>query len=122
MEVDPFVSTLSLLRLVPSYLRGYVKSELNEYCHVAQVPAQEIQKHDTLWFEDGNIVIVTGNVGFRVYRGVLARKSAVFRDLFNLPQPPDSEVFEECPVVRLHDPAADMARFLGVLYDGLRSI
>lgn len=87
MEIDALVSTStsSLLRLVRSYLRSYAKSKLNESCHVTQVPAQGMHKHETLWFEDGNIVIITGNIGFRVYRGVLARKSAVFRDLFNLP-------------------------------------
>ncbi|KAF8145623.1 hypothetical protein K438DRAFT_1425906, partial [Mycena galopus ATCC 62051] len=47
-----------------------------------------------LWFEDGNIVIQAGNSQFRVYRGVLAKRSSVFQDMLSSPQPPDAETIE----------------------------
>lgn len=37
---------------------------------------------DVLWFEDGSIVSVARDTGFRVYRELLAKRSQVFRDLF----------------------------------------
>ncbi|KAI0753681.1 hypothetical protein C8Q74DRAFT_330261 [Fomes fomentarius] len=42
---------------------------------------------DEFWFYDGNIILVADNVKFRVYKGLLASRSGVFRDMFSLPQP-----------------------------------
>ncbi|KAJ7494261.1 hypothetical protein B0H11DRAFT_2190590 [Mycena galericulata] len=64
-------------------------------------PSQRIGK---LWFEDGNIVIQAGNSQFRVYRGILAARSSVFQDMLSFPQPPDSELFEGCPLTRFFMP------------------
>lgn len=36
------------------------------------------QRVQDLWFEDGNLVIQTGNSQYRVYRGLLATCSGVF--------------------------------------------
>ncbi|KAI0091090.1 hypothetical protein BDY19DRAFT_933662 [Irpex rosettiformis] len=83
------------------------------------------QKHFDLWFEDGNVVLVAENTGFRVYRGILARDSEVFRDMFLLPQPsslPVEDTYEGCPLVRLADDNADeVAKALTILFDGGRS-
>jgi len=86
----------------------------------ASVNADTSEKADDLWYEDGNIIIVAKDVGFRVYKGVLARKSPVFKDLLSLPQPPGQELIEECPVIRVHDSPQDMQRFLEILCDGVR--
>ena len=80
------------------------------------------EKDKDLWFDDGNIVLVTGARGFRVYRGILTRASVVFQDLFKLPQPAHAETFEGCPVVRLHDSAKDMSRLFTILYNGARCV
>lgn len=52
--------------------------------HIAMsdIPAQ---KHDCLWFSDGNVVLASGSLLFRVHKGVLALHSTVFRDMFDLP-------------------------------------
>ncbi|TCD61645.1 hypothetical protein EIP91_008133 [Steccherinum ochraceum] len=78
------------------------------------------KKSKKLWFEDGSVIIVTGEVGFRVYKGALSACSDVFRDTFAMPQGSGSsqELFEDCPVVRLQDSARDMARFLDVVFNG----
>ncbi|TCD61649.1 hypothetical protein EIP91_008137 [Steccherinum ochraceum] len=80
----------------------------------------EPKKHADLWFDDGNIVLVAGDTAFRVYRGVLAKRSEMFHDLFSLPQPEGGEAMDGCSVLRLQESAADMERFLTVLFDGCK--
>ncbi|TCD61647.1 hypothetical protein EIP91_008135 [Steccherinum ochraceum] len=83
-------------------------------------PNTAFEKSETLWFEDGSVVIVAEEVGFRVYKGVLSRCSDVFKDTFSMPQRAESsqERFEGCPVVRVQDSARDMERFLEVVFNG----
>ncbi|KAJ7494258.1 hypothetical protein B0H11DRAFT_2003874 [Mycena galericulata] len=71
---------------------------------------------EELWFEDGNLVIQAGNSQFQVYRGVLAARSPVFQDMLSFPQPPDSELVEGCPLVRLTDSEMEVEVFLKALY------
>ncbi|KAH9829562.1 uncharacterized protein C8Q71DRAFT_727995 [Rhodofomes roseus] len=66
------------------------------------------------WYEDGNIVVIAGNVGFRVYKGLLSAHSDVFRDMFSLPQPGPDPV-GDCPVVHVTDTAAELRSLLSVL-------
>ncbi|KAJ7612144.1 hypothetical protein FB45DRAFT_1065515 [Roridomyces roridus] len=73
---------------------------------------QALQRADGLWFEDGNIVIEAENTQFRVYHGLLAAASPVFKDMMALPRPPDSELVEGCLFVQLHDSALDATVFL----------
>jgi len=87
---------------------------------MASTQNNELKRHEDLWFDDGNIVIIAENIGFRVYRGILSKKSELFKDLFTLPQPEGSEAIDGCPVVRLQDSAADWGRFLSALFDGAR--
>lgn len=48
-----------------------------------------LRKRDQeFWYGDGNVILLAGNVEFRVYQGLLAEKSFVFRDMLSLPQPP----------------------------------
>ncbi|KAJ6567029.1 hypothetical protein B0H19DRAFT_940242 [Mycena capillaripes] len=70
-----------------------------------------------LWFEDGNIVIEAGKSRYRVYRAFLAARSSVFQDMFTFPQPPDSELVEGCPIVRLPDPDVEVTPFLKAMFD-----
>lgn len=41
--------------------------------------------HETLWFEDGSIVLATDVHLYSVHRGVLAKNSTVFKDMLELP-------------------------------------
>ncbi len=41
--------------------------------------------HDTLWFDDGNIVLATDVHLYCVHRGILAKNSSVFKDMLTLP-------------------------------------
>lgn len=71
------------------------------------------------WFIDGNIILIAGQVAFKVHRGQLERHSEVFSDLFSIPQPKDQELFDDCLWVELHDCPSDVFYFLSALYDGL---
>ena len=46
------------------------------------------QRHDILWFPDGNVVLATDAYLFKVYKGLLSMKSSVFRDMFEAAEPP----------------------------------
>ncbi|KAJ6541014.1 hypothetical protein DFH09DRAFT_1322875 [Mycena vulgaris] len=76
-----------------------------------------LERVDSLWFPDGNIVICAHNVLFRVFRGILAARSPVFADMLAFPQPDDAEVIDGCPVLHLDDSAADTMYFLKALFD-----
>lgn len=75
-----------------------------------------LEHHETLWYGDGNVILVTGNLGFRVHKSILARKSEVMNDLFSLANPAEDEQFEDCPIVRLSDGPALLSIFLHRIY------
>ncbi|KAF7795793.1 hypothetical protein EIP86_006960 [Pleurotus ostreatoroseus] len=61
------------------------------------------QAHDEhLWFEDGSVVLESGGIFFKVYSGILARSSPVFKDMFSFPQPeagdPSAEIVQDIAV------------------------
>lgn len=78
----------------------------------------EAQRSD-FWFKDGNLILMAGNVAFKVHRGNLERHSDIFRDMLSIPQPPDAETFEDCPLIELHDSPMDLWHLLRAIYDGL---
>ncbi|KAI8992828.1 hypothetical protein BD414DRAFT_482339 [Trametes punicea] len=81
-------------------------------------------KRDTeLWFDDGSLVLVAGDVEFKVYRGPLIAHSPFFKDLFSLPQPAERERSGHegelpCPVVPLYDSPDDLRHVLRVFVPG----
>ncbi|KAJ7623263.1 hypothetical protein FB45DRAFT_925108, partial [Roridomyces roridus] len=89
---------------------------------------QVLSPHSDLWFRDGSVICQAQTTLFRVHISQLSRHSALFRDIFTLPQPvrPNLEgqqdiieELESCPVVKLaEDTAEDVANFLAALYDG----
>ncbi|KAI0342614.1 hypothetical protein BDW22DRAFT_1330030 [Trametopsis cervina] len=80
---------------------------------------QNLQRHSDLWFEDGNVVLVAENTMFRLHKGVLARHSEVFHDMFSIPQPQQlDDAYDGCPVVRMSEEADELSTVLEILYDG----
>lgn len=77
----------------------------------------ELQQELTLWFEDGNVVIIAGSKAFRVHKGVLSRNTQIFQDMFTMDQPSEDEKKFGCPFVHLSDSASDVEHFLHALYD-----
>ena len=71
------------------------------------------------WLEDGNVVLVAEGTAFRVLRSILSNSSDVFRDMFTVPQPANTEKFSECPVVHLADPMEQVRDVLLLLFGNL---
>lgn len=82
-------------------------------------PFPSATRHPDLWFDDGSIVLVAEDTMFRVHRSTLCTHSTVFADMFKVPQPFGEGMIEGCPVVDVHDQAADMACLLKALYNPL---
>ena len=76
--------------------------------------------HDSLWFEDGNVVLIAGTMAFCIHRGILSQKCTVFRDMMAASSPDDEETVDDHPAVRLHDDPRDLEYFVHYLYNGIR--
>ncbi|THH19822.1 hypothetical protein EW146_g1429 [Bondarzewia mesenterica] len=98
---------------------------------VQPIPTPEPTRHADLWFPDGSVVLHAENMLFRVHMSQLSRHSVIFRDMFSLPRPQTlpglsrdghavlaDDMYESCPVVKMHDSAEDIANLLTALYDG----
>lgn len=72
-----------------------------------------------IWYDDGNVILQAENTQYKVYRGVLAQSSSVFRDMFSFPQPPASNMvtIEGCPVIRLSDSAEEVKYILQAIFE-----
>ncbi|KAJ7023578.1 hypothetical protein C8F04DRAFT_1011340, partial [Mycena alexandri] len=72
-----------------------------------------------LWFLDATLVFQAETSLFRVYSGILAKQSSVFRDMISFPQPTesDTETVEGCPRIILHDKAVDVTAFFRAIFD-----
>ena len=89
---------------------------------VSNGDARERKPDEEFWFEDGTIILIAGNIEFRVYKGFLANRSLVFRDMFSFPQPAiTSPSSSTCPVVHLPDSAEDVRELLRILMPGAES-
>jgi hypothetical protein len=72
---------------------------------------------DHLDMSDADIVIQSCDlINFRVHKLVLSLSSPFFRDMLSLPQPPDDEVVDGLPVVRLSEDAEALNSLLTLLY------
>jgi hypothetical protein len=76
-------------------------------------------RHPDLWFDDGSVILNVGTTLFRVHRSTLSTHSTVFADMFHVPQPPNQDAIEGCPVVHVPDSAKDFTCLLKALYDPL---
>ncbi|KAJ2971107.1 hypothetical protein NUW54_g12579 [Trametes sanguinea] len=88
---------------------------------IATVPTVTIPptRDAEYWFEDGNIILVAQNVSFKVYKGLLAEHSAVFRSMFLVAQGSQASTdlsTDGCPVVTLDDSPEDLRKFFRLIY------
>lgn len=77
----------------------------------------QLNRVRVLWFEHGNLILRVENSLFRVSKGLLAAHSSVFWHMLSFPQTDKEERIDGCPVVRLHDSAADVTCFLRAIFD-----
>ncbi|KAF8876703.1 hypothetical protein CPB84DRAFT_1795692 [Gymnopilus junonius] len=82
-------------------------------------------RHPDLWFGDGNIVLVAGEIYFKVHQGLLCRHSTPLQEGINaLEATEDAKLYsiEGKPVLILNDQPKDLCHFLLALYDGVSSV
>jgi len=85
---------------------------------VFQSPPDQCHRVDGLWFDDGNLILQAEQSLFKVYRGFLAARSSVFRDMFAFPPPAEGNAtYDGCTLVFLYDSAVDLAYFLKAILD-----
>ncbi|KAI0753693.1 hypothetical protein C8Q74DRAFT_1211191 [Fomes fomentarius] len=77
------------------------------------------KRDEEFWLEDGTVILVARDVGFRVYAGLLAAHSPVLKGLFDQSHPTckvSSHRGEEiqCPIVHLSDSPEDVRYILRV--------
>ncbi|KAF8516077.1 hypothetical protein JB92DRAFT_2810425 [Gautieria morchelliformis] len=87
-----------------------------------QHQSRDWKHHPELYMPDGTMLFLADNTLFRVYPGLLSKHSEVFSGMASLSQcqPPNSETYDGCPVVRLTDDAEDLAFFFSATM-GLQS-
>lgn len=93
---------------------------------VHRAPAQPPQpgtqffiRDENFWFEDGNIILAARSVGFKVYKGLLAEHSTVFRSMFVVAQGAHAageQAPDGCPVVPLDDSPEDLRQLFRLIY------
>ncbi|KZT03492.1 uncharacterized protein LAESUDRAFT_683666 [Laetiporus sulphureus 93-53] len=80
---------------------------------------EDIKRDQEFWYPDGNIIVITDDqIAFRIYRGMLAEHSEVFRGMFTVPQPQSSERMDDCPIVHVSDASNDFRRILRFVFRG----
>lgn len=82
------------------------------------MPLESRKRDQSLWFDDGTVILATSRTIFWVYHGILSSISVVFRDMFSLPQPDvesTSDILEGISVVHLQDNPQVLVHLLNVL-------
>ena len=84
-------------------------------------PARKYIRAPHLYFPDGNLILRAENTLFRIFAGLLAARSSVFKDMLAFSPPPPSgeedETIDGCPVVDVYDEPRDLAVFLRAVFD-----
>jgi len=75
----------------------------------------QLTNHPNLYFEDGNVIVKTGNTLFCVHRTILSKHSTVFRDLFAQ----NTQTLRGFQSLTVDDGKDDMESLLNAIYDGM---
>ncbi|RPD63923.1 hypothetical protein L227DRAFT_496363 [Lentinus tigrinus ALCF2SS1-6] len=73
-------------------------------------------RHTDLYFDDGNLCIVTGRQYFIVHRGLLCRHSVLLQERIETIKEQEEQLVEGLAVLYLDDEPAEFAHFLRALY------
>ncbi|KAJ7039022.1 armadillo-type protein [Mycena alexandri] len=87
------------------------------YPPVDRQRSEDAPARSSIWYQDGSVVLQAENTQFRVHWGVLGAQSLFFRDMQDLPQPPDQPTVDGCAIVEMQDTALDVGYLLKALYD-----
>jgi hypothetical protein len=84
-------------------------------------PRKVFANHQTLYFDDGNVILKCDRTLFCVHRTLLSKHSEVLQGLFTPagPEAKPQEFFRGCLFIALDDDADDIECLLNIIYDGL---
>jgi len=85
-------------------------------------PRPDETRDEDLYFEDGSVILSAKDadgalVYFRIHKSVLERQSSVFKDMFSVPSPAETDLYDGLPLVHVHDDSKELKEFLQVMYD-----
>jgi hypothetical protein len=98
---------------------------------MSQATMPDLQRVNSIWFDDGNLIVIAEPKVFRLYKYLLARRSPIFKDMLSIPQPDasiandaaDQRVVDAlgfdtsgCALVRLMDKPQDVEWFLSAFF------
>ena len=84
----------------------------------SQEPAYKFVEDQTVWMDDGNVIIAAGNEPvhlFKCHRSVLCKNSEMMNDMFGVPFSCDQH--QGVPIVPMPDDVDDVRALLKMLYD-----
>lgn len=116
----PFTSTSSPA-ILPSLAMDQPASKRRRTDSHSSSP---VAVQSSVWYSDGNIILQTGHgtsespfTRFRVYKGILADKSSVFKDMFVVAGgSEEDELVDGCPLVQLDDDKEELEHVLRALH------
>ena len=73
-------------------------------------------RHDTFYFEDGNVEIMCGDAVFRIHSTIISFSSTKLRDILSQPALLHAPTPRGCPRVTISDSAEDFAILLKMIY------
>jgi len=73
-------------------------------------------RHDTFYFEDGNVEIVCGGTAFRVHSTIVSFSSPKLRDVLSPSALLNASMPEGCPRIAFNDGVEDFAVLLKMIY------
>jgi len=81
--------------------------------------APPLNRVEEVWYDDGNLIIQAGHSLFRVYKGLLASRSAMLAEILSQPlgEERGQDLIEGQPVVEFHDSPDDMCYFLRAIFE-----
>lgn len=87
-----------------------------------EIPFADLQRHTEHWYKDGSVILATDVHLFRIHKGILAKHSTFFNDMFEFPTGETldvNECWEGVPVVRMvGDSDEEVDLVLRALYVG----
>ncbi|KAJ7233718.1 hypothetical protein B0H12DRAFT_167140 [Mycena haematopus] len=75
------------------------------------------ERINSLWFDDGNLIIQAGTHLFRIFRGMLVKHSLVFEELLSSQNLSTYEVFDGCPILVVPQDGIAVGHFLAAIYN-----
>ena len=87
-----------------------------EFGEIEQNEEQEVSRHDTFYFDDGNVEIVCGGALFRIHSTIISFSSSRLRDILSPTSLFDAPMPEGRPRVTVSDNAKDFTVLLKSIY------